>query len=123
LVAEPAGFSHGGIDLSSKVEGLGELALEEGFRLHPDDLQRLGLNSGDRVTISFEKRSVSAPARADEECPMGVIYFHRPFAFGGLGQRADLEPLYRCATNPLPVSVQAAKGKSKQARRKASAAS
>ena len=64
LVAEPAGFGHRGIDLSSKVEGLEELALEEGFRLSPDDLRKLRVKPGGKITISTGKLSLTGPARA-----------------------------------------------------------
>ena len=105
LVAEPAGFAHRGIDLSSKVEGLGELALEEGFRLHPEDLRKLRVESGERVALSTGTLTVEGPVKADEECPEGVIYYCRPVAYGGLDHRANLEALYRLRKSPVKVQV------------------
>jgi len=111
LITEPAGFGHRGVDLCSKVEGLGELALEEGFRVHPRDLERLGVEAGDPLTLSFGKLTVTGSARADEECREGTVYFFRPVALGGLAHRADLEPLYRSRGSPVKIKAEAAAGK------------
>jgi NADH-quinone oxidoreductase subunit G len=108
LVAQPAGFAHRGVDLSSKVEGLKELALEEGFRLNPADLKRLRVKPGQNITIRMGKLEVTASAKADEECLEGTVYFFRPSSYGGLGHRADLEPLYRMRRSPVRVSVRRA---------------
>ena len=107
LVAEPAGYGHRGIDISSKVGGLGELALEEGFRMHPGDVDSLGLKNGDRIRLSFDNGKVSAggAVRADVECPKGVIYYTRPVVFGGLKHRRELLPLYILKQNPIRVHV------------------
>jgi predicted molibdopterin-dependent oxidoreductase YjgC len=107
LVAEPAGYRHRGIDISSKVGGLGELALEEGFRMHPDDLGALGLKNGDRVTLSFDNGKIHVPAavKSDNECPKGVIFYTRPVVFGGLKHRRELRPLYRLKQNPIRVTL------------------
>ena len=118
LVVEPAGFGHRGIDLSSKVEGLQELALEEGFRLHPDDLRKLGVATGERVTVANGKLTVTAVAKADPECPLGTIYVYRPVALGGLNHRAELEPLYRLKMSPAKVNVRAAKSAVKKRKKK-----
>ena len=117
LVAEPGGFGHRGTDLSSKVEGLQELALEEGFRVNPDDLRRLRLKAGENMTVSAGKVTVTGPAKADAEAPRGVIYYYRPAAYGGLEHRVGLEPLYRLKTNPVKVRM----GKSAAKRPKAKA--
>lgn len=109
LVAEPGGFAHRGVDLAAKVEGLGELALEEGFRFCPEDLDKLGLASGAEVTVAVGRIRVTAAARADAECPPGVIYYHRPSTYGGLEHRAGLEPLYALGASPLKATVRAAK--------------
>jgi formate dehydrogenase alpha subunit len=109
LIAEPAGFTHRGIDLSSKVEGLEELGLEEGFRLNPEDLRKLRVTPGESVAVSIGKLTVTAPTKADAECPQGAVYFYRPVAYGGLQHRANLEPLYRLKASPVKVSVRAAK--------------
>lgn len=107
LVAEPGGYRHRGIDISSKVGGLGELALEEGFRMHPEDIDSLGLKSGDRLTLSFDHGKVKATGavKSDIECPKGVIYFTRPVAFGGLKHRRELLSLYILKQNPIRVNV------------------
>jgi len=106
LVGEPAGYRHRGIDISSKVGGLGELALEEGFRMHPEDIVSCGLKDGDAIVLSFDdgKVSVSGPARSNGECPKGVIYYTRPVIFGGLSHRRGFWPLYRLEENPVWVS-------------------
>jgi formate dehydrogenase alpha subunit len=119
LVAEPAGFGHRGIDMCSKVEGLEELALEEGLRLNSEDLRKLRVKPGESIVISIGKLTVTGSAKADVECPQGVIYFYRPVAYGGLEHRASLEPLYRLRTSPLKVNVRAAKPAVKKTKRKA----
>jgi predicted molibdopterin-dependent oxidoreductase YjgC len=108
LIAEPAGFRHRGIDLSYVVEGLSELALEEGFRINPDDLTKLGIQDGELMTISVNDLEIAVIANADEDCPAGVIYFHRPTSFGGLAPCQNLEPLYRLKANPIKVGVRPA---------------
>jgi len=107
LVAEPGGYRHRGIDIASKVGGLAELALEEGFRLHPDDLESLGLKDGEELTVSIEpgEAGVSGKAKADGGCPRGVIYYTRPVVLGGLSHRRAYEPLYRLRQNPARASV------------------
>ena len=107
LVAQPGGYRHRGIDISSKVGGLKELALEEGFRMNPEDLESLGLRGGDLVTLSAggEKMSADGPVKPDNDCPRGVVYFTRPVVFGGLEARRGLLPLYRLGGNPARVDV------------------
>jgi hypothetical protein len=51
LVAGPRLY-YRGIDLVSKVGGLKELGLEEGFRMSPEDLETLGLKSGDSILVT-----------------------------------------------------------------------
>ncbi len=86
LVAEPGGYRHRGIDIVSKVGGLCELALEEGFRMHPEDMEALGLESGFgiRVTWDAEKTGAEGEVRADPECRRGVICYSRRIILGGL---------------------------------------
>lgn len=107
LVAEPAGYRHRGIDISSKVGGLGELALEEGFRMNPEDLDSLGLKNGESVTLSFDpgKFNVAGSVRSDLECPRGVVSYTRPIVFGGLEHRRELLSVYRLPQNPIRVNV------------------
>jgi formate dehydrogenase alpha subunit len=119
LVAEPAGFGHRGIDLSSKVEGLKELALEEGFRLHPEDLRMLRIEPAESIAVSIGKLTVAGPAKADAECPEGAIYFYRPVAYGGLEHRGSFEPLYRATVSPMRVKARAARLVVKKAKKKA----
>jgi hypothetical protein len=107
LVAEPGGYRHRGIDISSKVGGLGELALEEGFRMHPEDIDSLGLKNGDQMNLSFDDGKVRArgSVKSDSECPRGVIYYIRPVVFGGLKHRRELLPFYLLQQNPIRVNV------------------
>jgi predicted molibdopterin-dependent oxidoreductase YjgC len=110
LVAEPAGYRHRGVDISSKVGGLTELALEEGFRMSPEDFASLGLADGDQVTVSLDKGAitVSGPAKSNRECPKGVVYYTRPVVFGGLSHRHPLWLLYKLEQNPARASVRKA---------------
>lgn len=110
LVAEPGGYRHRGMDISSKVGGLGELALEGGFRMSPEDFASLGLAEGDQVTVSLDNGAitVSGPAKSNRECPKGVVYYTRPVVFGGLSHRHALWPLYRLERNPVRASVRKA---------------
>ncbi|MBM3297778.1 MAG: 2Fe-2S iron-sulfur cluster binding domain-containing protein, partial [Candidatus Aminicenantes bacterium] len=59
LLLEAGGFRHRGIDLSHVVEGLSELKLEEGFRLHPEDISSLGLDPGGELTLAWNGTEVS----------------------------------------------------------------
>jgi len=105
LLVEPGGFRHRGIDLSFVVEGLSELGLEEGFRLHPDDLDELGVKAGARLTLSVDGLDVSGAANSDSDCPRGMVYVHRPSAYGGIPHRRSLEPLYRLKASPVKVTL------------------
>jgi anaerobic selenocysteine-containing dehydrogenase len=118
LVAEPAGFGHCGVDLSSKVEGLTELALEEGFRCNPDDLRKLRVESGESIVVSNGQLRMTGSAKSDPECPAGVVYYHRPVAYGGLEHRAEFEPLYRLGRSPMKVDVRSAKATRRKTRKK-----
>ena len=105
LILEPGGFRHRGIDMSLAVEGFSELALEEGFRFHPDDLDELGIGSGDKVVLGVSDLEVSGPAKADPDCPRGTVWVYRPFAYGGIPQRTNLAPLYRFGASLFNVTV------------------
>ena len=111
LVLEPGGYRHRGIDISSKVGGLGELGLEVGVRMNPEDAEKLHLDNGHKVKISIGNGNAAATtiAKIDVECPKGVIYFTKPAVFGGLIHLRDLKPLYVLKQNPIHVSVTAAK--------------
>ena len=106
-MAEPAGYRHRGVDISSKVGGLSELALEEGFRMNPEDIASLGLADGDQITVSLDNGEVvaSGPAKSSIECPKGVIYYTKPVVFGGLSHRRGLWPVYRLEENPMRANV------------------
>ena len=112
LIVEPAGFQHRGMDLSYVVEGLGELALEQGVRLNPDDLAQLGVEPGGRITLTVDGINITATTKADGDCPAKVIYCSQPSNFGGLKERENLEPLYHMKSNPIHVDVQVTEGSS-----------
>lgn len=111
LLLDQGGFRHRGIDLSLVVEGLSELKLEEGFRLHPTDLASLGLKPGETLTLSYNGTEVSAPVRADADLPRGAVAAWRPSAYGGLLHRRGLLPLYRQAADVLSVKIVSRSGK------------
>jgi predicted molibdopterin-dependent oxidoreductase YjgC len=112
LVAEPGGYRHRGIDIASKVGGLCELALEEGFRMHPDDVESLGLADGDsiRVTWGEDRAGAAATVKADPECSRGAVYFTRWVILGGLKQGRELGPLLGLRQNPARVRIARAEG-------------
>lgn len=105
LLIEAGGFRHRGIDLSLVVEGLSELKLEEGFRLHPADMASFGLQPGDELTLSWNGTEASAPVRPDADLPRGAAVVCRPSAFGGLLHRRGLFPLFRQPAEVLSVRV------------------
>jgi predicted molibdopterin-dependent oxidoreductase YjgC len=107
LVAEPGGFRHRGIDISSKAGGLCELALEEGFRMHPDDMAGLGLADGEIIRITYDHGaiSVTGPVKSDVESAPGAVFYTRPTVCGGLKHRRGLWPLFRRTPNPARVRI------------------
>ncbi len=105
LILEPGGFRHRGIDMRFVVEGLSELALEEGFRLHPADLEELGIKNGEIAVLRADGVEVFGPVKADPDCPGGSVYVYRPFAYGGLPHRSNLEPLYRLGESLLTATI------------------
>ncbi len=107
LMVEPGGFRHRGIDLSFVVEGLSELGLEEGFRIHPEEMEELGFKNGDEVVLALDGRTLPGRIKADADCPRGIVHVHRPFACGGIPHRRELEPLYRSNGNLQEVTVAA----------------
>ena len=105
LIVEPGGFRHRGIDLSSVVEGLSELGLEEGIRLHPDDMAELGIRNGDPVVLHLDGLDVPGTAKADADCPPRAVVVHRPLAYGGIGHRRALQPLYRLGGSLVDIAA------------------
>lgn len=110
LVLEPSGFRHRGIDMSWVVEGLSELALEEGFRMHPDDLRELGLSNRDTVAVQVDGFTLSGPARADADCPRRTVYLYRPWSSGGLLHRQPLASAYGLGEPVRPARVMGMSG-------------
>jgi predicted molibdopterin-dependent oxidoreductase YjgC len=74
LVPEGGSFRHRGVDLADVVEGLGELRLEDGVRLNPHDLARLGVEPEGTVTVKVDGRAAVFAARPDPGCPRGAAY-------------------------------------------------
>ena len=83
LVSEQPSFRHRGIDLATVAEGLGELHLEEGLAMNPDDLARLGVDEGGTVTVSLDGGDLVRAVRADPDCPRGAAYLVRDEAWDG----------------------------------------
>jgi anaerobic selenocysteine-containing dehydrogenase len=116
LVSEHSSNRHRGIDLAAVVEGLGELHLEEGLRMNPEDLARLGVASGTPVTVTVDGADAAAidlvlAARSDPGCPPGAVYVTRPEAWGGMAGAAGQPALERLARLPLrPVWVRVRAG-------------
>ncbi len=107
LVPERAGFRHRGVDLSAVVEGLGELGLEDGVRMNPADLARLGVEPGGLVTIWLDGERVQSAVRPDPGCPRGAVYATRVAAWGGLRPGTRLDALSRLPARPFRVRVAA----------------
>lgn len=105
LMVEQGGFQHRGMDLSGVVEGLGELGLEQGLRLNPEDLERLELKPGDTVTVSLDGKKLVLKAKADPDCPAGTVYAFQPLNFGGLSALQGLEFFHGLPSNPVRVSI------------------
>jgi NADH-quinone oxidoreductase subunit G len=112
LVAEPGGYRHRGIDIASKVGGLCELALEEGFRMHPEDVAALGLTDGDSIRVAWdgEKAEAMAAVKADPECSRGAVYFTRRNIPGGVKGVKEMAPLRQLSGNPARVRIRRAEG-------------
>ena len=83
LVIERASFRHRGLDLADVVEGLGDLQLERGLALHPDDLARLGVEPGGELTVRLDGTDLVLAARPDPECPRGAAYLWRDETWTG----------------------------------------
>ncbi len=105
LVLHPEGYTHRGISITSKVDGLKILNPENGFYIGCEDAEALGVEEGDMLKVKAGKAVGKAPVRIEPELPKGVIWLFVPDAFGGLADRVDLEALYRLDRNPVPVEV------------------
>ena len=105
LVLQPGGYAHRGVDITTKVEGLGIINPEEGFHINPEDASSLGVTEGETVVVKAGSVSGSAPARLHPELQRGVVYLFVPEATGGLSGRGGLEALYGLKTNPCSVEV------------------
>ena len=88
LVTEHASLRHRGIDLATVVEGLGELHLEEGVAMNPDDLARLGVEPGGVVTVGLDGSDLVRAARPDPDCPRGAAYLVRDEPWEGRSRAA-----------------------------------
>ena len=108
LVPERAAFRHRGTDLSAVVEGLDELDLEGGVRMHPGDLDGLGVQPGGLVSMDLGGDLVVIPAWPDPACPRRAVYAVRVSAWGGLSAGERLGALARLPARPLRVRVTAA---------------
>jgi hypothetical protein len=89
------------------VEGLGELHLEEGLRMNPDDIAGLGIEPGQAVTVSLGGLDMVLDAQSDPDCLPGALYVSRAEALGALAGRGVLEPLAHLPATPVKVRVAA----------------
>ena len=105
LVLHPEGYTHRGISITSKVEGLQILNPENGFYISEDDAESLGISEGDMLEIRVGKVTGKAPARIEEVLPKGVIYLFVPESLGGLASRKELENLFHLEQNPVSAEV------------------
>jgi len=124
LVQERGGFRHRGIDMAGVVEGLAELRLEDGLRLCPDDMDRLGVEEDADVRVIIDATATAdghdrvelrLPARADPDCPRGAAYVTRVEAWGERGERDGRQPLDRLPAGPLRVRISPAPGAAPEA--------
>jgi hypothetical protein len=110
LVPEQSSFRHRGIDLAAVVEGLAELHLEEGLRMNPDDITRLGVVAGGAVTVTLQGSDLVFPARSDPECPRGAAYVSWSGAWGrpqDAAARSAPELLVGLPMRPVHVRIRA----------------
>jgi len=105
LVFSPAGYRHRGIDLSTKVGGLAELGLEEGFRMNPADLDALGLKSGDRIDLLVDRGAsrLAGIAKGDADCAPGTVVCAAGAAGAGTAERRPDGGREPVRGNPVPV--------------------
>jgi len=105
MVLYPEGYTHRGISMTSKVEGLQILNPENGFFISEADAEEMKICEGDLLEIKSNGVTGVAKARISHELPKGVIYLFIPEALGGLGDRIGLADLYALNQNPIPVEV------------------
>lgn len=105
LVVAQSGFEHRGTELSTVVEGLSELRLEEGLRLNPDDLERLKVEEGEKVLVVLGAKKLELAARADPDCRSGAAYVFRPRNFGGTHEFEAMEFFSDLPSNPVRVNI------------------
>ncbi len=106
LVVSQGGFQHRGMELSSVVEGLGELGLEQGLRLNPEDMDRLEVGRGEKVMVSFTGNKLEIKTREDPDCPVGTAYLYKWFNFGGLDSLKGVEFIHGLPSNPVRVNIE-----------------
>ncbi|MFH0785464.1 MAG: molybdopterin-dependent oxidoreductase [Pseudomonadota bacterium] len=105
LMVEYGGFQHRNNDLATVVEGLGELVLEQGLRINPDDLSRLGAEAGGSLLVTLDGRTLELQAKEDPDCPTGTVYAYRPLNFGGLHAWQGEQFFADLPSNPVRVSL------------------
>ncbi len=105
LVLHPEGYTHRGISITSRVEGLQILNPENGFYISQADADSLGVEEGDILEVKVDTAVGKAQARIEKVLPEGVIYLFVPDSLGGVGGRKDLDNLYRLEQNPVKVEV------------------
>ena len=105
LIVEYGGFQHRNTDLATVVEGLGELALEQGLRIHPDDLHRLGAEAGGALLVTLDDRTLELQTKEDRDCPAGTVYACQPLTFGGLSACQGNRFFIDLPSNPIRVNL------------------
>lgn len=80
LTTERSLFHFHTATMSRKVSGLNELRKEERVEIHPADAEKLGIKTGDRVTVTSRRGSVKAKAYVTNVSPEGVISMTFHFA-------------------------------------------
>ena len=105
LLLKPGGYTHRGVDIRTKVEGLQILNPEFGFYLNPMDAENLNINDGDEIIVKAGEGKGKAKARISEEVGKGTIVLYVPDAKGGVEHLKELESLYNIVENPCPAEV------------------
>ncbi|HEV3365378.1 MAG TPA: molybdopterin dinucleotide binding domain-containing protein, partial [Acidimicrobiia bacterium] len=79
-------------------EAVASLAVSDVVRLHPDELDRLGMGSGAPLRVTSPRGAVTLPASADEGIPPGVAWM-------SAGVAADLVDAARATFVDVEVGV------------------